>query len=223
MKKKRILVLGSSGQIGKYLCDYLEERNYTVKKLDIENNKKHDLRIQNNNLLLRYIRSSDYVFFLAFDVGGSRYLKKFQNHYKFLNNNLKIMANTFDLLSKSKKKFLFASSQMSNMSHSNYGLLKLVGERVTMSLNCNFVKFWNVYGIEKDLKKSHVITDFVRMAIKKKKINMITDGNESREFLHARDCCEGLEIIMNRHKDFSKKKNGTSFIHWKKNKNLFNS
>ena len=25
MKKKRILVLGSSGQIGKYLCDYLEE------------------------------------------------------------------------------------------------------------------------------------------------------------------------------------------------------
>ena len=102
------------------------------------------------------------------------------------------MANTFDLLSKSKKKFLFASSQMSNMSHSNYGLLKLLGERVTMSLNCNFVKFWNVYGIEKDLKKSHVITDFVRMAIKKKKINMITDGNESIEFLHERDCYEVL-------------------------------
>ena len=56
---------------------------------------------------------------------------------------------------------------MSNMTYSNYGLLKLVGERVTQSLNSNYVKFWNVYGIEKDLKKAHVITDFVKMAVKK--------------------------------------------------------
>ena len=53
MKKKRILVLGSSGQIGKYLCDYLEDKNYIVKKLDIVNGKKQDLRIQNNKLYIR--------------------------------------------------------------------------------------------------------------------------------------------------------------------------
>ena len=114
------------------------------------------------------------------------------------------MTHTFNLLSKFKKKFLFASSQMSNMTYSNYGLLKLVGERVTQSLNSNYVKFWNVYGIEKDLKKAHVITDFVKMAVKKKKISMLTDGKESREFLHVRDCCEGLEIIMKRHNQFKK-------------------
>ena len=206
MKKKRILVLGSSGQIGEYLCNYLEEKNYNVVKYDLRASPKQDLRKENNLQLKKLIKSSDYIFFLAFDVGGSRYLKNYQNNFDFLSNNLKIMINTFSLLSKFKKKFLFASSQMSNMTYSNYGLLKLVGERVTQSLNSNYVKFWNVYGIEKDLKKAHVITDFVKMAVKKKNISMLTDGKESREFLHARDCCEGLEIIMKRHNQFKKNK-----------------
>ena len=46
-------------------------------------------------------------FFLAFDVGGSKYIKKFQSSYKFLMNNLMIMVNTFELLAKYKKPFLF--------------------------------------------------------------------------------------------------------------------
>ncbi len=204
MKKKSILVLGSSGQIGEYLCNYLEEKNYNVEKYDLRVSPKQDLRKENNLKLNKLIKSSDYIFFLAFDVGGSRYLRNYQNNFNFLSNNLKIMTHTFNLLSKFKKKFLFASSQMSNMTYSNYGLLKLVGERVTQSLNSNYVKFWNVYGIEKDLKKAHVITDFVKMAVKKKKISMLTDGKESREFLHVRDCCEGLEIIMTRHNQFKK-------------------
>jgi hypothetical protein len=38
------------------------------------------------------------------------------------------MANTFNLLKKYKKRFVFASSQMSNMSYSPYGVMKRVGE-----------------------------------------------------------------------------------------------
>ena len=67
------------------------------------------------------------------------------------------------------------------------------------------MKFWNVYGIEKELNKSHVITDFVLMALKKKKINMLTSGNESREFLYADDCSEGLYLIMKKYSFFLKK------------------
>ncbi len=204
MKKKRILVLGSEGQIGEYLCNYLEKKNYQVSKMDLRISPSHDLRIENNKILEKYIKSSDYIFFLAFDVGGSRYLKKYQSNFEFLNNNLRIMVNTFNVLLKYNKKFLFASSQMSNMTYSNYGILKLIGERITRSVNCNFVKFWNVYGIENDLKKAHVITDFVRMALKTKKISMLTNGNETREFLHALDCCKGLELIMNKHDLFKK-------------------
>ena len=200
--KKNILVLGSSGQIGHHFCHYLEKKKYNVLKFDILDGKKYDLRINNNIKLIKLLKKSSYIFFLAFDVGGSRYLKKYQNSSKFILNNLKIMNNTFELLSKYKKPFLFASSQMSNMTYSNYGLLKLIGEKISSSLNGNNVKFWNVYGIEKDLSKSHVITDFILMSLKNKKIKMMTNGTESREFLHADDCSIGLEVIMNNHTKF---------------------
>ena len=98
-------------------------------------------------------------------------------------NNLLIMSNVFSLLKKHNKKFIFASSQMSNMDFSPYGTLKRLGEDVTKSLNCLYVKFWNVYGIEKDLNKAHVITDFVLMALKTNKIKMLTNGMEKEFFI----------------------------------------
>ena len=146
---------------------------------------------------------SDFVFFLAFDVGGSRYLKKYQHTYNFINNNTRMMANTFDLLKTYNKKFVFASSQMSNLSFSPYGLLKNLGELYTKSLGGLITKFWNVYGIEKDYEKSHVITDFIKKGFETGVIDMITDGQEEREFLYAKDCCEALEIVMNRYDDFN--------------------
>ena len=214
--KKKILVLGSHGQIGYHLCNFLKKKKYFVKKFDIEDHKKYDLR-KSNLLLEKKIKDSNYVFFLAFDVGGSRYLKTYQETYDFLMNNLKIMKTVFSSLSKAKTPFLFASSQMSNMTYSNYGLLKLLGERITTKLNGNFVKFWNVYGIEKNLNKSHVITDFILMALKDKKIKMLTNGNETRKFLYAEDCSAGLEIIMKNHNKF---KSANKELHLTTNKNI---
>ena len=158
--------------------------------------KSFDLRDFKNTKLEKSIRNCDFVYFLAFDVGGSRYLKKYQKTFSFMINNLLIMSNVFRLLKKHNKKFIFASSQMSNMDFSPYGTLKRLGEEVTKSLNAIYVKFWNVYGIENDIEKSHVVTDFVLKALKNKKINMLTNGKESREFLFADDCSEGLFIIM---------------------------
>jgi len=107
-----------------------------------------------------------------------------------------ILENTFEIIKKYKKPFLFASSQMSNMSYSPYGLLKNIGEKYSDILGGLVVKFWNVYGVEKDLKKSHVITDFVLMGLKNKRIKMLTNGIEKRDFLYAEDCCIGLEKIF---------------------------
>ena len=199
--KKKILVLGSEGQIGSHLIEYIEKKtNYKAIRFDILLRKNNDLRIYNNKNLETKIKSCDFVFFLAFDVGGSKYLKKYQNSFNFLNNNILIMSNTFNLLKKYNKKFIFASSQMSNMDFSSYGVLKKIGEDITKSLNCLYVKFWNVYGVEKDKEKAHVITDFVLMALKDKKIKMLTSGRESREFLYADDCSDALlhnEKILN--------------------------
>ena len=205
--KKKILILGSDGQIGGHLVDFFKDKKkFKILKFDIVSGKSFDLRNFNNIKLENDIKKSDFVFFLAFDVGGSRYLNKYQKTFNFLINNLLIMGNVFRLLKKHNKKFIFASSQMSNMDFSPYGTLKRLGEDITKSLNSVYVKFWNVYGIEKDKEKSHVITDFVLMGIKQKKIKMLTDGSESREFLYADDCSEGLFKIMINFSFFEKKK-----------------
>lgn len=93
---------------------------------------------------------------------------------------------------------------MSNMNYSIYGLLKKVGEFYTSILGGISVRFWNVYGVEKNLEKSHVITDLILKGIKNKKIKLNTNGQEERDFLYVEDCCRGLEIIMNRYADFKK-------------------
>lgn len=199
----KISVLGSSGQIGLYLTEYLRNRGHNVFEFDVENDPKQDMTIIPNILLEDIISKSDFVFFLAFDVGGSRYLKKYQHTYQFINNNTRLMANTFGLLEKYKKPFIFASSQMSNMSYSPYGILKNIGELYTKSLNGLVVKFWNVYGIEHDMEKSHVITDFIRKGFETGVIDMLTDGQEERDFLYAEDCCEALETVMENYEQFS--------------------
>jgi nucleoside-diphosphate-sugar epimerase len=193
---KKLLILGSAGQIGSHLLEYLKKKNFITYEFDIANNKKQDLRIPNNITLNNLIKKSDFIFFLAFDVGGSRYLKLYQDSAQFISNNLLIMENTFSLIGKHNKKFIFASSQMSNMGYSNYGLLKRIGENYTKILKGITVKFWNVYGVEKDISKSHVVTDFILNGLKSETVKMLTNGKEEREFLYAEDCCRGLEIIM---------------------------
>lgn len=199
----KILVLGSSGQVGKNLTKHLRNKKYEVIEFDIVRTPSEDLRIFNNIQLEKNIKECDFVVFLAFDVGGSRYLKKYQNTFQFINNNILIMSYTFELLQKYNKKFIFASSQMSNMSHSTYGVLKNIGDAYTKSLNGLIFKLWNCYGYEDDEEKSHVITDFIKMGLNDQKIRMLTDGTEERDFLYDEDCSEGLEILIKNFDEFS--------------------
>ena len=198
----KITVLGSSGQIGAYLTEYLRGKGHTVHEFDSVNGPHQDMTEIPNPELHRVIMDSDFVFFLAFDVGGSRYLKKYQHTFKFIDNNARLMANAFGLIEKYNKRFVFASSQMSNMSYSPYGVMKRVGELYTTALKGLTVKFWNVYGIEHDHEKSHVITDFIRKGFEEGNFEMMTDGTEERQFLYAEDCCEALETIMKSYTDF---------------------
>ena len=198
----KITILGSSGQIGAYLTEYLRNKGHHVTEFDKNNSYHEDMTKIPNPFLRNAIMESDFVFFLAFDVGGSRYLKKYQHTFDFVNNNTRLMANAFGFLEQYDKPFIFASSQMSNMSYSPYGTLKRVGELYTESLGGLIVKFWNVYGIEKDHKKAHVITDFIRKGFEDGDFEMLTDGEEVRQFLYAEDCCEGLEAVMKNYDEF---------------------
>lgn len=191
----KYLVLGSSGQIGAPLVQFLRQRNHKVYTLDIVEDEAEDLRLVNNELLVKYAAEADFIFFLAFDVGGAKYLSKYQDTFNFIQNNVQIMSNTFQILQRLQKPFIFASSQMSDMNHSTYGLCKAIGERYTNALGGLNVKLWNVYGYEKDLEKSHVITDFILKATQTGKIDMLTDGREERQLLHVEDCCRALYTL----------------------------
>ena len=91
----KITILGSSGQIGAYLTEYLRGKKHEVTEFDVARHHGEDLtQIPNYNLDLA-IKNADFVFFLAFDVGGSRLPEEVSAYFHFINNNTRMMANTF--------------------------------------------------------------------------------------------------------------------------------
>jgi len=210
-----ILVLGSKGQIGLSLTKILRTfSRFNVTECDIVCDDSNDLR-KKSEFLNQSFRSADFVYFLAYDVGGSKYLQDNQNSTNFLNNNLLLMLNTFGYLEKYSNPFIFASTQMSNMSHSPYGTLKRIGEHYTNILGGHIVRFWNTYGIENNQEKTHVITDFINSAITQKSILMRTTGNETRQFLHAEDCGKALLKIQQNYNDIEKRYLDITSFEWK--------
>jgi nucleoside-diphosphate-sugar epimerase len=95
---------------------------------------------------------------------------------------------------------------MADLHHSTYGIMKLLGEKMTRGIGGLPVRLWNVYGPEKEEEKAHVITDFCKMA-KEGVIKMRTTGAECRQFLYVEDCCEALLILTEKYKDLDKTKN----------------
>jgi len=177
----KYLVLGSAGQIGPELCKHLKSEGHSVTEFDIVSNPSQDLRVQ--NILEHYIQETDFIMFLAFDVGGSRYLKKYQHTYEFIENNTKLTLFTFESIKKYNKPFIFASSQMANMSYSPYGVCKSLGEIFSTALGGVVIK------------------------AKNGKIVLMTDGKEERQFLHAEDCSRCLQILSEKYDQIDRSKN----------------
>jgi nucleoside-diphosphate-sugar epimerase len=75
------LILGSAGQVGHHLVKVLKEQNEAVITFDLIDTPDEDLRVYNNILLKEKIQNCDFVHFLAFDIGGSLYMKKYQDTY----------------------------------------------------------------------------------------------------------------------------------------------
>jgi len=201
---QNFLILGSSGFVGKNISSFLQALGHKVFEFDISRDISQDLRVPGNRHLSNLLSRIDFVIFLAFDVGGSKYIQKADNRYDFISNNLKIMTNVFEQLHVYEKPFIFVSSQLANSLTLNYGLLKLIGERITTSLGGVCVRIWNVYGKEEVSDKSHLITDLVYQARSRGKIELLTNGNEERQFIHIEDCCHGFLNIIQEYEIFSK-------------------
>lgn len=196
-----ILILGSEGLIGAPLGEHLSKQGHIVTGMDIKKSSiLEDLRTPTGKKTLFDLineKQIDKIIFLAFQVGGSKFLKEQDKTTDYILDNTLILANTFEVLKQTKVPFLFASTQMSNMLTTNYGFLKNLGERFTRSLGDQgrICRFWNVFGKEHntDTTKNHVITDFINMAINTKEIKCRSSGQESRQFLHTSDCATAIE------------------------------
>lgn len=187
----KICVLGSEGQIGQSLCRLAKERGHKVDKIDLLLGNDLIYQDETQNVIYNTIDTSDLVYFLAFRIGGSPYLSKHQYSYQFIDDNCRIMVNTFETLKSCNSRFVFASSQMGNIP-CPYGILKTLGEYYTKSLGGISTKFWNVYGVENNPNKTHVITDLIRKGLKTGNIEVNSTGNEQRQFLYSDDCSECL-------------------------------
>ena len=62
----RVTILGSSGQIGAYLTEYLRDKGHEVTEFDKNYSIDHDMTKIPNYQLRHAIKDSDFVFFLAF-------------------------------------------------------------------------------------------------------------------------------------------------------------
>lgn len=191
-----ILVLGSEGLIGKALCSKLEANNHDIVHYDLKIGL--DINDEKNHYFLENcVKTADFVYFLAFDVGGANYLSKYEHTHNFISNNIQMMERVFGLIKEYNKPFIFISSMMTKMPQSTYGLLKSIGERYTKSLDGISIRFWNVYGPEEvEQGKNHVITDFIMSTLTKGYIKCMTDGSEVRQFIHTDDAAEALELVM---------------------------
>lgn len=191
------LVLGGSGFIGNSLVIYLKKLGHEVTNLDIVQDSKNDLR----KMKIENIENFEGCFFLAWDVGGSKYLNKKENWNSQYQNNISLINNVIPQLENSKIPFLFVSSQLAGVDNSPYSITKQLAENYCRTIeHCVIARQWNAYGvIEKEDIKSHVVSDLVNSAIKNKRIELLTTGLEKRKFVHINDICEAYLTMLTSH------------------------
>src|SRR5687768_7801564 len=190
----RELLLGGEGLIGTALADLLRALGHQVSSLDLKCGV--DLR---KPFSIELFGNCDCVWFLAWRSGGVEYLEAENQQHQQYRNNSEICLNVFDTLSRTKKPFLFVTSQLAGLPNA-YGTTKLMAWHWSQSLGGKIARLWNVYGWEHPTIKSHVITDLVLSGLQGK-VRCMTDGSEQRRFLYKTDCVDALIRLFDSEQD----------------------
>lgn len=188
--------------LGSELVDYLSQ------KKEIVNVYLNKICKNKNHTLLTTMMQSDFVFFLAANTAGdgTDFMKEKEKSYDFISNNLDLMSEVFECLKISKKPFIFASNHIVNDINSIHANIKKIGERYTESLGGISVRFWNLYGLQRNEKKYNAISNFIKQGFEKNTIDCQTDGQEKRQFLYTIDCCDALYQISKYYEEIKKER-----------------
>jgi len=180
----RELVLGGDGLIGSALVKALRTRGHQATSLDLKSGC--DVRHVDDEPFV----AADRVWFLAWDTGGVKHIEAVDSQHEQFKNNCELSLRVFDILARTRKPFLFVSSQLAVVPTA-YGTTKAMGAAWARQLGGKVARLWNVYGWEEPSVRSHVITDLVLSGLKGT-VSCMTDGMEQRRFLYKTDCVEAL-------------------------------
>ena len=195
-----VLVLGSGGLIGSALTEWLHTHRYPT--VLVHNRSHVDLRdpsaLPSHLSSLSIPPSSlSFAFFLACEVGGSKFLQSPSPDTRtaILHHNLALYHSVLPFLSRHSIPFLFTSSYLSHLD-SPYGSIKRLGEQLTaLQPLGRTLRLWNVYGRETPGLKAHVLTDWA-LGCQAGHVQSVTDGWEWRQFLHVGDVADAMGRMM---------------------------
>jgi len=185
MSGRHNVLLGGAGLIGRALARRLEATGERVSVHDLRDG--FDLRVQDPP----DPGPGAFVWFLAWDAGGARYIYDPARQDEILRSNLALSERVFGWLERTGAPFLFTTTQLAGTPYA-YGRSKALGETHARRLGGLVARLWNVYGAEAPEVRSHVIPDVVARAARTGIVHLASSGRERRQFIHADDCAAGL-------------------------------
>jgi len=212
-----ILITGSSGFVGRYLCSLLKKLDFKILGIDkIDINANHDFIKHDLTTPLDYKITSDFCIHLASSVGGIIFNQSEKSDIISYNNLLNL--NIFNYCQEIKcKKFIFFSSI--NIFESDisflhakvkippnktpYAISKYNGENFFIERfdNLSIIRPTNIFGkfqcrSHHNFGESHVIPDLLEKIRDSNYISVFGDGTQKRNFVHVSDIVNFTHLAL---------------------------
>ncbi len=220
----KVLVTGSSGQLGSYMCEQLARTNQVL-GLDIRDQPYADLRplslrgdICEPSHARQVLRDVDAVVHCAAQVSVERSTldpladarTNVLGTVNLLHESLQAGVSKFVYVSSAAvfgpPKYIPIDENHPTQPMSNYGASKLSGEKYALAyskfsnMETVSVRPFNFYSVRADPESpySGVITKFIARVRQGQAPVIEGDGRQTRDFIHAKDVVRMIEIILGR-------------------------